>query len=865
MARKILVADLLCGAGGSSTGCARALAELGLDMDLVCVNHWPTAIETHKRNHPEARHYVQDIASVRPHLLVPEGRLDLLMASPTCTHHSVARGGKPTSDQQRSDPWHIITWLTELRVKRIIIENVWEFTSWGPVDPRTGKPIKARRGEYFRQWIATLQGLGFVVEWRKLNAADYGDATTRQRFILMGRSDGKPISWPMPTHRKREDGTLALFPGVLPWKPAREIIDWSIRGRSIFDRKKPLAPKTLQRIWAGAVKFGWPAPFLVILRNHMAAQGIDGPVPTIAALGGHIGLAQPVIVSTRQHTGGPAPRGQDDPLPTMTATDSRIAVAEPIILSQHSTGSARSTHDPLPTVTTGGAGTEDHPGCARPSIIEPVIMNGRRGNKAKAASTDPLPTLDTKGGVWLAEPFVTTVAHGNSDGDATADSRRVHSTEDPLGTLHAGGGKFGIAEPFVLSRQGEGAPRPVSEPTPTQVAKHSHVLVAPYYGSGSGETCKSAEEPLDTVTAKARFGMVVPITHADGSQRARDVDTDPLPTLTTANRGELAFITAQHGEREGQAPRVHDVDRPEPFLDETMLLAPIRWKKPRMVFVCSMTDLFADFVADEWIDKVFAVMALAPQHTFQVLTKRPERMKAYCTQLDNEPVRDTVRRIVAAWPGNAPIPSEITFPLSNVWLGTSCEDQTTADERIPLLLDTPAAIRFVSAEPLLGPIDLTNMPAGNLSREECGAENCCGGQLHQNALDNRSVWCDAPVDSEAVIANSLDWLIVGGESGRHARPMHPAWARSLCDQCQAAGVPFFFKQWGEHEPNEFARIGKDGEVWRRTPAGKEHWFFDELGKAAADVPPVRMSKVGKKAAGALLDGREWRQFPEVQS
>jgi DNA (cytosine-5)-methyltransferase 1 len=125
--KRMLVADLLCGAGGSSTGCQRALAEMGLEMELVCLNHWPTAIETHRRNHPEARHYCQDISTVRPHLIVPEGYLDLLMASPSCTHHSVARGGKPTSDQQRSDPWHIITWLTELRVKRIIIENVWEF------------------------------------------------------------------------------------------------------------------------------------------------------------------------------------------------------------------------------------------------------------------------------------------------------------------------------------------------------------------------------------------------------------------------------------------------------------------------------------------------------------------------------------------------------------------------------------------------------------------------------------------------------------------------------------------------------------------------------------------------------------------
>jgi DNA (cytosine-5)-methyltransferase 1 len=256
MAKKMLVADLLCGAGGSSTGCQRALRELGLEMELVCLNHWPTAIETHKKNHPEARHYVQDIATVRPHIIVPEGYLDLLMASPTCTHHSVARGGKPTSDQQRSDPWHIITWLTELRVKRIIIENVWEFCGWGPVDHRTGKPVASRKGEYFHAWIETIKRLGFEPEWRKLNAADYGDATTRQRFILMARSDGRKVHWPMPTHKKRDDVKADLFATEQPWRPAREIIDWSIKGRSLFNRKKALAPKTLARIYAGAEKFG---------------------------------------------------------------------------------------------------------------------------------------------------------------------------------------------------------------------------------------------------------------------------------------------------------------------------------------------------------------------------------------------------------------------------------------------------------------------------------------------------------------------------------------------------------------------------------------------------------------------------------
>jgi DNA (cytosine-5)-methyltransferase 1 len=485
--RKMLVADLLCGAGGSSTGAARALRELGLDMELVCVNHWPTAIETHQKNHPDARHYVQDISTVRPHLIVPEGYLDLLMASPTCTHHSVARGGKPTSDQQRSDPWHIITWLTELRVKRIIIENVWEFISWGPVDARTGKPIQSRKGEYFHAWIDTIRRLGFEPEWRKLNAADYGDATTRQRFILMARSDGKSVSWPMPTHTKVADDKLALFPGIKPWRAARDIIDWQLQGKSIYDRKKPLAPKTLKRIYAGIVKFGWPAPFIVTLRNHMSAQGIDVPLPTIAANGTHIGIATPIIIANRNN------------------------------------------------------------------------------NTAKNPNDAPVPCLTTAhgGGIGIAEPFVLN-RHGADGGPD-----RARSTDRPLPTLTNSGGGY-VVEPFVMSRHDGGAPRSVEEPTPTQVAKHSHCLLTPYYSSGSGETCATADQPLPTLTAKNRFGMIVPITHTNSeSHRARDVDAAPLPTLTTAKGGELAFIAAQFGERQGQLPRVHDIEHPAPAICAT--------------------------------------------------------------------------------------------------------------------------------------------------------------------------------------------------------------------------------------------------------------------------------------------------------
>lgn len=515
--RKILVADLLCGAGGSSTGCTRALAELGLDMELVCVNHWPVAIETHSRNHPQARHYCQDIASVRPHRVVPEGYLDLLMASPSCTHHSVARGGKPTSDQQRSDPWHIITWFTELRVKRAIIENVWEYTGWGPVDRRSGKPIKSRKGEYFDAWIEAIRRVGATsIEYRKLNAANYGDATTRQRFIMKIRFDRLAIGWAPVTHAKPADDVV-LLPSVKPWRPAREIIDWSIRGKSIFNRRKPLAPKTLARIHAGAVKFSWPEPFLVILRNHMDGKSVDGPLPTIAANGTHIALAEPVIVNMK---GQSTATGIDAPAPTITSHAAHVYLAEPI------------------------------------------ITNGRKNNVARGIATEPVPTLDTKGGVWLAEPFILN-RHGDGYGEA-----RAHSIEQPAPTANCDGGGY-LIEPFILSRHGDGAPRSIDEPTPTQVAKHSHCLISPYYGSGSGETCNSAAQPLPTVTSKARFGMVVPVTHSDSSQRARDVEIDPLPTLTTANRGELAFITAQFGERAGQAPRVHDIDQPVPAICAT--------------------------------------------------------------------------------------------------------------------------------------------------------------------------------------------------------------------------------------------------------------------------------------------------------
>lgn len=267
---------------------------------------------------------------------------------------------------------------------------------------------------------------------------------------------------------------------------------------------------------------------------------------------------------------------------------------------------------------------------------------------------------------------------------------------------------------------------------------------------------------------------------------------------------------------------------------EPALTAPLHWKKPRKIFVNSQGDLFHESIPDEWIDRVFAVMALAPQHTFQVLTKRAERMRQYlgwqtfdriyrAMMVHTNTGWPTRRETCAAYgiPYRQPRSAEDWWPLRNVWLGVSCERQQEADERIPLLLQTPAAIRFVSAEPLLEPIDLQNLRGGTL--------DALRGHDFEDIGDIRD-----PGDlSKSHHPPALDWVIAGGESGPNARPMHPDWARTLRDQCADAGVPFFFKQWGEHGPSDLRGFGN----------------------------PTH--RCGKKAAGRLLDGVDHNEFPQL--
>ncbi len=282
------------------------------------------------------------------------------------------------------------------------------------------------------------------------------------------------------------------------------------------------------------------------------------------------------------------------------------------------------------------------------------------------------------------------------------------------------------------------------------------------------------------------------------------------------------------------------------FLDERTLDAPLRWKKPRMVFVCSMTDLFADFVPDEWIDRMFATMALCPRHTFQVLTKRPQRMLEYVGTPD---VYSRVGTACAEmW--RAPLTEE-QWPLPNVWLGVSVEDQAAANARVPHLLATPAAIRFLSCEPLLGPIDLTGL----------GVPTHVHHHPHndQSTPEKRAALAAIVHAAAKQMGPALDWVICGGESGPDARPMHPDWARSLRDQCAVAGVAFFFKQWGEWFPRD---------QWEHNPTlvlpdDCDAYHNNERTRVFGDGLNgfVPCHRVGKSRAGRLLDGCEWNEMP----
>jgi len=318
-----------------------------------------------------------------------------------------------------------------------------------------------------------------------------------------------------------------------------------------------------------------------------------------------------------------------------------------------------------------------------------------------------------------------------------------------------------------------------------------------------------------------------------------DATWNPVTGCTKVTPGCTRCYAETFAERWRGIPGHHFESGFDLTLRPGALTMPLRWRKPRRIFVNSMSDLFHKDVPDEYIAKVFAVMALTPQHTYQVLTKRHGRMRSLLSDrnfahLVAEQGREHLIGSQQDW---LAVGSMLGGkPLPNVWLGVSVEDQKRADLRVPALLDTPAAVRFLSCEPLLGPIDLKRAVwtrgserGHGLTTSFAHAGGCCR-KFH-----------------------GIDWVIAGGESGPGARPMSPDWARSLRDQCTAAEVPFLFKQWGAYQPTGWMVIGSPIDP-RNVLVGDP---IDDLGHR------WEMRRVGKKAAGRELDGRTWDQFPNT--
>ena len=608
--QKVRVVDLFCGAGGSSTGAEKAIAGIGGEMELVAVNHWNTAVATHAANHPTARHLVEDVSIVDPEEVVKEGRLDLLMASPECRFHSRARGGKPIHDQGRIHAWVIFNWLTKLDIKAVLVENVPEFVDWGKLNSE-GRPDKAHKGEHFQAWFMTFQALGYHAEWRMLNAADYGDATTRTRFFLMARKDGMPILWPEPSHAKGDTG---MFPGRRRWRGAREIIDWSNQGRSLLDdpkyRKKPLSVKTRRRIARGLERFGGPLAPLYIRLLDLPDETVTETAPN--------SNAEVFILNHHGESGQDQSYSTQHPAPTVDtpgADDLVEPAAEPFVLAHHRSA-ARSSDEPIPTVTTRGPGYLVEP------TAKPFIYTNQKNN-----APEPIPTTTTAhgGGSFLVEPSTESFLLGQQSGGAPRSTDQpaptvatdgyitlvqpaiieyygqshARAVDDPLSVITSMN-KHGLVKATLVEYYGRSGGADIDEPLPTVTAKARHgladpVLIEVNHGytqqgdAGDGSRSQSVEAPIRTVTTKRGLGLADPVlievdpvngplvqpilvqtSHTgDDSRHTRPTD-QPIPTLTTKADMCLAtptakpYIVPNFGERKGQEPRVHDVDEPVP-------------------------------------------------------------------------------------------------------------------------------------------------------------------------------------------------------------------------------------------------------------------------------------------------------------
>jgi len=402
-----IVVDLFAGGGGASEGITWALGR-GPD---VAVNHDPEAIALHRANHPETEHYCESVFKVDPVRATGNRPVGLLWASPDCTHHSKAKGGKPVSKKIRGLAWVVVKWTRRVRPRAIALENVEEFADWGPLTAED-KPCKVRRGQTFKQWVGELERLGYKVEHRILRACDYGAPTIRRRLFVLARRDGRPITWPQPTHAPADDPRVKRG-RLQAWRSAAECIDWTIPCPSIFTRRKPLAEATQRRIARGVHRFviDCPQPFLVGLDHQSspsAEYSIDEPLTTTTSKARHL-LCAPYFIPRHGERDGQEPRTRsvEDPAPTVTATANGASLVAAFV-AKHYDGNYKSAGSdlraPLGTVT-----ARDHN-----AVIAGHLLNQHGADQRSAALDQPAPTICAGGNhAALVSAFLATY-YGNS-------------------------------------------------------------------------------------------------------------------------------------------------------------------------------------------------------------------------------------------------------------------------------------------------------------------------------------------------------------------------------------------------------------------------------------------------------------------
>lgn len=454
-----IIVDNFAGGGGASTGIELAI---GRNVDIA-INHDPAAIAMHKTNHPETEHYCESVWDVDPVKACGGRQVALAWFSPDCKHFSKAKGGKPVEKSIRGLAWVAVRWAKLVRPRVIMLENVEEFKTWGPL--LGDKPDPKRKGQTFQRFVHALKRYGYQVEWKELRACDYGAPTIRKRFFLIARCDGQPITWPKPTHGN--PALLEVQTGRLkPWKTAAEIIDWSIECKSIFERKKPLAENTMKRIARGLKKFV-----------------IENPEPFIVSIG------QTGFTKDRS-------RSIHKPLNTVV-TKQEACLVVPTLMANQFNNSGGSIKEPVKTILTG-----NHHYLIAPTIIQ---YHGEQSLKdVRGQSLEkPLMVVDASPRYALVASFLAKHYGGNYTGAGT-------DLKDPLHTVTAVDHNA-LVTSHLIAMYSTSTGSEITQPVPTVTAYGQHIgevraFLVKYYGQGEGQPLT---EPLHTITSKDRFGLIM--------------------------------------------------------------------------------------------------------------------------------------------------------------------------------------------------------------------------------------------------------------------------------------------------------------------------------------------------------------------